>query len=109
MGEESFAKELLESMKASNERQNNRQHIIILNLIILALVLIIALVGSNCYWIWYNSQWEYETVYVESGEGIAVYNEEGMVDVNGESNCQEAQTENKETERHEEKNQSKIE
>lgn len=44
-------------------------------------MLIIALVASNMYWVWYNSQWEYETtetVTVESdGEGNANYIRDG--------------------------------
>ena len=53
------------------------------------LTLIFLLVGSNCVWIWYNSQFEdvITTTYEADAQdgGNAVINGDGSVNINGES------------------------
>lgn len=65
-----MSKWLYSEMMKHEEKKHIRSFIIIL-------LLVISLVGSNCYWIWYNSQWEYstETVTMEtSDDGVNAYN-----------------------------------
>ena len=64
------------------ERSNKR-------LWILCIIMFVALVFSNCYWVWYESQWE-DVVTTESyessadGGGVAIANGSGEVTYNGE-------------------------
>lgn len=62
-------------------------------LFILCILLFIALVGTNAYWIWNESQYEdivTETYSAETdGGGTAIANGDGSVSVNGESNLHE--------------------
>ena len=61
---------------------------------VLCLVLILCLVASNVYWVWYESQWE-DVVTTESyessvdGDGTAVTNGSGEVNYGGESEVHE--------------------
>ena len=70
------------SAMARAERTAKRLWITILTLIFL-------LVGSNCVWIWYNSQFEdvITTTYEADAQdgGNAVINGDGSVNINGES------------------------
>ena len=71
-----------ESSMARMERQIKRIWITVL-------VLIVMLVGTNCAWLWYNSQFEtVETVTEEyqadaSDGGNAIINGDGSVDIGG--------------------------
>lgn len=72
-----------ESAMARMERQAKRMWVIIL-------VLILLLVGTNCAWLYYESQFEYvetSTVYEADATdgGNAIANGEGSVVINGES------------------------
>ena len=88
MDNTTIAKELLQSMKQANKR-----------LFIIVIVLIIALVSTNAYWIWDSSQWEYEltdeyTVDTQNNGGNAIINTgNGEVKYNGESDLQKDQEE----------------
>lgn len=72
-----------EAMMARMERTIKR-------LWILALTLVVLLVGTNCIWIWYESQFETvetsETYDIDafSDSGHAIVNGSGEVNVNGE-------------------------
>ena len=70
-----------ESEIARLERINKRFWILILTLVIL-------LVGTNCVWIWYESQFQDDVVTVEAqtdSGGPAIANASGEVTFNGES------------------------
>lgn len=65
---------------------------------IMCILMLVALIGTNASWIWYESQWEvvsdvqsYEIT--SSDNGNAVYNQNGEVRINGisESDEDEAQ------------------
>ncbi len=63
---DSTASQLLQILKSTNKR-----------LFILALSLLIALIATNTYWIWNNSQWEYEITYevdTQDNGGNAILN-----------------------------------
>lgn len=71
---ESLLNEIIQDLKMSQKK-----------LFATVWILILALVGTNIYWIWYNSQWEYEDIQIDSKDnGISTYSSgEGDVNVNG--------------------------
>ena len=74
---DTLATELLHELKKSSKRN-----------FIIAIILLIALVGSNIAWLVYESQYSYEETTIDSGDGVTTYMENSnMGDINnGEDN-----------------------
>lgn len=88
MDQDTLAMDLISMQRANNKRW-----------FIVTVILIIALILSNAFWVWYNMQWEYEVtdeynVDTQHQGGNAIINTgNGEVDFNGESKLQENQKE----------------
>jgi ABC-type phosphate transport system permease subunit len=81
MEEKSLAMEMLRELKSQNVRLEKAFK----GLLVLCIILIVALVGSNIVWLIYESQYETvgETTTVDSGNGAATYLENsGNGDIN---------------------------
>ena len=71
MEEKSLAMEMLRELKSQNIRLEKAFK----GMLILCVILIVALVGSNIGWLIYESQYEVvgETTTVDAGDGVATY------------------------------------
>lgn len=81
----------------THEGMMARMERIIRRLWILCIIIFLALVGTNTYWIWFESQFEDEvtTTYTSDATdgGNAIINDSGEVNINGESNQNHNKTE----------------
>lgn len=90
---DSTASQLLQFLKTANKR-----------LFVIAMSLLIALILTNGYWIWNNSQWEYEITYEvdtqDNGGAAIIHTGEGDLEYgqSKDNNNEEEETTEKENE-----------